>query len=178
MLACQESGSLCSTRFDAIIIAINALSSDTKVVHLINMLAIVKSTDRASSNVDILPCRINHTGPGKITKRHWQPQVGADGTKTAYFRGRRLRGRVIKIPSKYHAVILKPSDKVIVDIPPLLEDEDEEPEIPEPVKVVDEIATVGELTIWGHDRLPATDDLLVKGVEEWIALSEAIHGKS
>ena len=141
------------------------------------MLAISKSAYCANSSVEIVPCRINHTGTTKITKRHWQPKVEPDGMKTAYFRGRRLRGRVVKIPKQYKGLVLKSSDKVIVEVPsPIDEDDDEEPALPETVKVVEQIGIVEDLTVWGHDALPPADDALIKGIEEWIALAEAIHG--
>lgn len=144
------------------------------------MLAISKPIGCTNSSADFLPCRVNHTGTTKITKRHWQPKVESDGTKTAYFRGRRLRGRIIKIPEEYQGLILKSSDKVITQALAVTEDddEDEEPEIPEPVKVVEQIGTIEHLTVWGHDTIPPPDDTLVKGAEEWIALAEAIHGRT
>lgn len=60
---------------------------------------------------------------------------------------------------------------------PRLEDgedilDDEEP--PEAVKILKEEAKFDEMTVWGHDRLPATDDNFVKGIEEWIAFAEAV----
>lgn len=56
------------------------------------------------------------------------------------------------------------------------EDEDDEPEDkPEPVKILQSTATFSEITVWGHDALPAADDPFVKGVEEWIAFAEALH---
>lgn len=144
------------------------------------MLAVSKSTSCTNSTADILPCRINHTGTTKITKRYWQPKVDGDGNKTVYFRGRRLRGRTVRIPEQYQGLILKSSDKVITQVPTVFEDgdEDEEPELPETVKVVEQIGTIENMTIWGHDQVPPSDDVLVKGVEEWIALAEAIHGKT
>jgi ribonuclease H2 subunit C len=50
-----------------------------------------------------------------------------------------------------------------------------EEEAAEPVKVLDALATFDEITVWGHDQVPATDDPFVKGIEEWISFAEAIH---
>lgn len=58
------------------------------------------------------------------------------------------------------------------------EDEDEHEEEPaEPVKIVETLSHFEEVIVWGHDQLPAADDTFVKGVEEWIAFAEAIHGR-
>ena len=82
----------------------------------------------------------------------------------------------MKIPQRYHGMVLKSSDETLVEaILPGEEDEDEEPELPESIKVVEQVSTFDQITIWGHDHLPAMDDNLVKGIEEWITLAEAIH---
>ncbi len=57
-----------------------------------------------------------------------------------------------------------------------IEIEEEEEEPPEPVKVLEEVATFGDVIVWGHDRIPNQDDTFVKGIEEWISFAEAIHG--
>lgn len=142
------------------------------------MLAITKADVSDRSSINILPCRINHTGPSKVTKRHWQPRSEANGTETAHFRGRRLRGRVVKIPTKYEGLVLRSSDKTIIEpILPQEEDEEEEPELPEAIKVVEHVSSFDNITVWGYDHLPAADDSFVKGIEEWTAFAEAIHGK-
>jgi ribonuclease H2 subunit C len=57
-----------------------------------------------------------------------------------------------------------------------LEDlDEEEEEAAEPVQILETVATFEEVTVWGHDQLPAADDPFVKGIEEWIAFAEAIH---
>lgn len=58
-----------------------------------------------------------------------------------------------------------------------IEIEDEEEEAPEPVKILEEVSTFDNIVVWGHDRIPASDDPFVKGIEEWISFAEAIHGK-
>lgn len=141
------------------------------------MLAISKTEKSDSCIVNILPCRINHDGRMKITKRHWITSAESDGTRTAHFRGRRLRGRVIRLPDQYQAFILNATDKTIVEPPPLVDDEDEEPEIPEPVRIVEQVSKVEEMIIWGHDQVPAPDSILVRSVDEWVAFAEAIHGR-
>ena len=53
---------------------------------------------------NVLPCRINHDGPVNAAKRYWDPTTEADGTKTAYFRGRKLRGKTIQLPEGYRGL--------------------------------------------------------------------------
>jgi ribonuclease H2 subunit C len=54
--------------------------------------------------------------------------------------------------------------------------EDEDLEQPEPVKLLEITSTVDEILVWGHDQTPALDDPYIRGVEEWIAFANAIHG--
>jgi ribonuclease H2 subunit C len=67
------------------------------------MLAIKKSESTTPScAVNVLPCRIQHNGPVNATTRHWTPEVSADGkSNTAYFRGRKLNGKVVNLPDGY-----------------------------------------------------------------------------
>jgi len=141
------------------------------------MLAIRNASANDKSTVNVLPCCINHTGATKVTKRYWRPRNEDDGSKTAHFRGRQLRARIVKIPERYEGLVLKSTDKTFLEpIEPSPED-DEEPEEPlETVKIAERVATFDQLTIWGHDQIPSMDDTFVKGVEEWIAFAGAIHG--
>jgi Ribonuclease H2 non-catalytic subunit (Ylr154p-like) len=87
------------------------------------MLALYGSSHGSKkSQLNILPCKIHRNGPCKVTKRLWSPMVESgepsfnvhssvkrqltclDGSKTAYFRGRKLRGRRIKLPNGYRGI--------------------------------------------------------------------------
>lgn len=73
------------------------------------MLAIKKSEKSAPTcAVNVLPCRIQHNGPVNATTRHWTPDVGSDGNQntvaTAYFRGRKLTGKVLDLPEGYRGM--------------------------------------------------------------------------
>jgi ribonuclease H2 subunit C len=39
------------------------------------------------------------------------------------------------------------------------------------------VSSFDDMVVWGHDRVPDSDDTFVKGIEEWISFAEAIHGK-
>ncbi|KIW81985.1 hypothetical protein Z517_05011 [Fonsecaea pedrosoi CBS 271.37] len=142
--------------------------------------------------VNILPCRIHHNGPTKVTKRYWSLEAEKDGTATSYFRGRKLRGKRINIPSGYQGVVAKDTDRylpqpsktqtgptyTVVDEDIEIAEEDDDDDPPEPVKVFEELSTFEEVIVWGHDAVPTNEDTFVKGIEEWIAFAEAIHGPS
>lgn len=67
------------------------------------MLAIQQSkdTNQAYYTPNILPCAIKHNGPVQASERYWNPEVDENGKQTAYFRGRKLQGRTVKLPAGY-----------------------------------------------------------------------------
>ncbi|KAJ5138950.1 Ribonuclease H2 subunit C [Penicillium bovifimosum] len=123
---------------------------------------------------NIIPCRVHHDGPVESVERYWTPVADKDNTQTAYFRGRKLRGRRVALPDGYRGVVATPTDRVL---PSQQADrdavEDAEPE--EPVKVLETHGTFDEIVVWGHEALPAADDMFVKGVEEWLQFADAMH---
>lgn len=94
-----------------------------------------------------------------------------------HFRGRRLKGRSIKIPNRYQGLVVKATEKTFVEPAPIVDDDDEEPELPDPIKIVEEVSSFQEMVVWGHDQDPVSDNNFVKGIEEWISFAEAIHGR-
>lgn len=90
---------------------------------------------------------------------------------------------------KISGVILKPTDRYLpqsskaqsgrsyttVDDDIEIADEEEEP--PEPVKILEETFSFQDVIVWGHDLVPTHEDSFVKGIEEWISFSEAIHNQ-
>lgn len=53
---------------------------------------------------NILPCRIHHDGLVESVDRYWAPVHEKDNTQTAYFRGRKLRGRRVVLPEGYQGM--------------------------------------------------------------------------
>ncbi|KAL4927371.1 ribonuclease H2 subunit C [Aspergillus undulatus] len=125
---------------------------------------------------NILPCRIHHDGPVKSLDRYWTPTVDEKDKdlQTAYFRGRKLRGRRVHIPEGYEGVVATHTDR---EMPSARKNEvvGEESEKDEPVKILEKQATFGDYVVWGHEAVPAADDSFVKGVEEWVKFAEAMH---
>ncbi|KAJ5432359.1 uncharacterized protein N7458_011515 [Penicillium daleae] len=149
----------------------------------ISSIASAEETTKFTPN--ILPCRIHHDGPIESTDRFWIPQTDEKGThhsishdnkQTAYFRGRRLRGRRVAIPEGYQGVIATPTERLLPASQRPHNDtaEDGETEPEEPVKVLEAQGTFDELMVWGHEILPAADDTFVKGVEEWVRFAETV----
>ncbi|KAH8434819.1 ribonuclease H2 subunit C [Aspergillus melleus] len=124
---------------------------------------------------NILPCRIHHDGPVKSLKRYWEPVSDEkdENLQTAYFRGRKLRGRRVAIPEGYEGVVAMPTERVLPPTRKEVEDEEAEPE--EPVKIIEKQATFDEFVVWDHEVVPAADDTYVKGVEEWVKLAQVMH---
>ncbi|KAJ5674249.1 Ribonuclease H2 subunit C [Penicillium macrosclerotiorum] len=155
---------------------------------------------------NILPCRINHDGPIDSSERFWAPVTDEEAKKTAYFRGRKLRGRRVAVPDGYQGmnprrepprntqfpsltwstlyfsgIVAIPTDRVLptsqqTDKNALDDDEVVEVLPEEPVNILETQGTFDGMVVWGHEVLPASDDTFVKGVEEWIRFAETMHG--
>ncbi|KAF7948041.1 hypothetical protein EAE96_009109 [Botrytis aclada] len=158
------------------------------------MLAIRPPSNKSSSKSskkyipNLIPCRINHTAPIKIEKRYWDPKITKNprGKEelVSYFRGRRLIGRKVKVPEGWRGVVLKVGEEIMpresTAEDERREDEEDEDEMAEKeieTKIVDEEGTFDDLTVWGHECLvDASGDMVVRGMEEWMAWTSAIHG--
>ncbi|KAK5121778.1 hypothetical protein LTR85_004653 [Meristemomyces frigidus] len=154
------------------------------------MLAIDSTTSRKLTP-NILPCTIKHNGPISTSKRYWAPSttISPNGVNqhTSYLRGRKLRGRVIRIPEGYRGYVLEKTNKLVsqkpvqkphthVDTETAERADDElDEEEPAEVKVMEQKGCFDEIMLWGHEVVPEEDDEYVKGVEEWIAFAEAMH---
>jgi ribonuclease H2 subunit C len=154
------------------------------------MLAIQSTSINGSTKnatINILPCRIHHTGPTstRITKRHWSPSTSTptdpkQSTLTSYFRGRRLLGTSLFLPRNYTGIIASSTDKVLPKTYAPIKEGDsdiEEEEQEEDVKVLEVKGRFEEVVVWGHDAVvDAEEDAFVRGLGEWIAFAESMHG--
>ncbi|KAH7354955.1 ribonuclease H2, subunit C [Rhexocercosporidium sp. MPI-PUGE-AT-0058] len=148
------------------------------------MLALEKSkSHRGKCTPNVLPCRINHNGAVNTSKRYWNPSAQPDGKRVAYFRGRKLHGKTLKIPSKYRGVVVEKTERVLPKVEGTAMqgdgaegegDEEEDAEVE--VKIMEEQAGFEEIVVWGHEVLPdGMADPYVRGVEDWITFAESIH---
>ncbi|KAK7715072.1 hypothetical protein SLS64_003769 [Diaporthe eres] len=112
------------------------------------------------------------------------PTLGLDekyienGKRVAYFRGRKLHGKELKVPEGYRGVVVdkteppeprapRPDEPEVVDL-------DAEDEIP--LGALDTKAEFDEMVIWGHESMADTSsDPYVRGIEEWMKVAKKIH---
>ncbi|CRG90590.1 scavenger mRNA-decapping enzyme DcpS [Talaromyces islandicus] len=140
-----------------------------------------KSADTDSSFADsctpnVLPCKVHHDGPVELSQRYWKPVTDEkDDNRTAYFRGRKLRGRRVQLPDGYQGVVAVPTDRVLPVANKGIGDQDTDAVAEEPVKTLEAQSTFDEFIVWDHETLAAADDTFVKGVEEWIKFAEVMH---
>ena len=65
---------------------------------------LTSSSKRRKYTPEILPFKVHHNGSVNATHRYWQPTEDTVGPKRAYFRGRELRGRSLKLPEGYRGI--------------------------------------------------------------------------
>lgn len=112
-----------------------------------------------------------------MTSHHWNPTVHNDGTQTAYFRGRRLRGKAVILPKGYCGYVVEKTD-AMVEQRRAGEGggEPQEQEDAVETKAMELKAAFEEVVVWGHEAVPSEQagDEYVRGVEEWIAFAHAV----
>ncbi|KAF3483031.1 RNA exonuclease 4 [Arthroderma uncinatum] len=138
-------------------------------------------TPAATVTTNILPCRIHHDGPVNVSSRHWNPVSdtttdGESNTSTAYFRGRKLRGRSMPLPDGYQGVVVTKPPQCENSTRRRVGDDDEEEEEEEPISQLETVGTFSTLTVWEHEKLPADEDVYVRSMGEWISFAHAMHG--
>lgn len=146
---------------------------------------------------NLLPCRIHHDGSVGSADAYWTPSQepgmsdksatvrsylltsSPDGNRIAYFRGRKLHGKALKVPEGYRGVVVektnapkpqasRPDEPEVIDI-------DMEDEVP--LGTLETKAEFDEMLIWGHETTAdAASDPYVRGVEEWIRVAEQVCG--
>ena len=109
----------------------------------------------------------------------------ADENLEAYFRGRKLKGRAVKVPGGYAGSICSKVNKGSEageettrgregNGEELEEQEEEDSEEEGEVQELQEVASFDKIVLWGHESLVEGDDSFVKGVEEWVGFAEAV----
>lgn len=108
--------------------------------------------------------------------------LGIDGTRTAYFRGRKLHGKTVKLPDGYRGVVVEKSEPRSAtttepepDVVDLVQ-EDGEGQVP--LGGLETKAEFEELVVWGHEAMAdAASDPYVR-IEEWTRLAEQVDSCS
>ncbi|KAI0972807.1 ribonuclease H2, subunit C [Xylaria arbuscula] len=141
-----------------------------------------EASKKQKAQVNLLPCRIHHDGDVNPSDTFWNPTEAEDGLQTAYFRGRKLHGKALKLPEGYYGVVVEKTDAKPQTSSAEQEPADEDIDVienPEDQLEVGEMrgkAAFDELMIWGHESTSdSTADPYVRGMEEWIAFAEEIH---
>ncbi|KAI0600040.1 ribonuclease H2, subunit C [Biscogniauxia sp. FL1348] len=143
------------------------------------VVASAESADK-KAQLHLLPCRIHYDGDVNISDTFWNPSQSEDGTKTAYFRGRKLDGKTFKLPEGYYGIVAEKSDpkpeqrgiNEMTDDVEMQEDANDQPEVGD----MHGKAAFDEITIWGHETsADASEDPYIRGMEEWITFAEQIH---
>jgi len=139
------------------------------------MLALRTPNSRSSVDCNLLPCQIKHTGAADASQKHWEVTTEENGSKTAYFRGRKLVGKDVKLPEGYSGLVIENTDEVVPSAAPVDEDEnDTEKEVE--TKVFNGVASFEKITIWGHESVGDEDgNGVLKGINEWMGLASKIH---
>ncbi|XP_059574543.1 ribonuclease H2 subunit C [Alligator mississippiensis] len=107
----------------------------------------------------LLPCALRHDGPAPVG-RYFTPAVRQGARlKSVSFRGRRLLGQDLPVPTGYVGLVLKEDEK------PCSEDEERR------VRVK---STFTALTAWTREQAPSADDAL-QGALGWPHIAQAIH---
>lgn len=104
----------------------------------------------------------------------------ADGKKTAYFRGRQLQGRSIKVPEGYRGAVVERHEPLSNGAHPPPEELDgvdaEQDEKEVAMGRIETKAEFDEVVVWGHGAaVDAATDPYIRGVEEWLAVSEQVR---
>ncbi|KFA62733.1 hypothetical protein S40285_05022 [Stachybotrys chlorohalonatus IBT 40285] len=133
-----------------------------------------ESTSKAVAN--LLPCHIHHNGSIDPIAGYWSPTTDQDGTSIAYFRGRKLRGKEVKLPEGFRGVV---AERQSIKPPPTLpgmEPKEGEAQKSEDSEVMNVKAEFDGIVVYGHEMLVDTDeDPYVRGIDEWLQLASQIH---
>jgi ribonuclease H2 subunit C len=101
-----------------------------------------------------------------------------DGKRVAYFRGRKLHGKALRVPEGYRGVVVNktepPQPQAARADEPEVVDLDAEGQLP--LGTLEIKAEFGEIVIWGHESLadPCSDPY-ARGVEEWVKVAEKVR---
>ncbi|KAG5928885.1 hypothetical protein E4U42_007752 [Claviceps africana] len=137
-----------------------------------------KLTKDCSSAVNLLPCGVGHDGYTGQTANLWNPTKPPDGNLTAYFRGRKLTGKCLRLPEQYKGAVaqIKNDDQRLTDGLDMSESKDQ-PDM-EPLPAGQDLhitSTFDEICIWTHGSTSHGPDQLMPTEPKWNALIQKVH---
>ncbi|GAA0147225.1 hypothetical protein LIER_06978 [Lithospermum erythrorhizon] len=120
-----------------------------------------------SGKVHQLPCCVKYNGSTSVSHyfKHKPTRVEVDGlcVEEAYFRGRKLQGTTVSIPTGYSGYVL---GKKIADKQNNWLDEES--------SCWEMNAEFKNMTLWNHDILPSKDDAFLRAFH-WFPVADALH---
>lgn len=162
------------------------------------MIAIKENGDTPKVTANLLPCRIQHSGSIDPIQPFWNPEdasgmslcethdarrtttqritVHTDGSKTAYFRGRKLKGSAIGLPETCRGVVLeRKADELHQDHARGGDDDDDMVPL-ESVGTMEVAAEFDQVVVWSHEEIPnATADPYVRNLQEWLSVADKVR---
>ncbi|KAI8959206.1 ribonuclease H1 small subunit [Daldinia sp. FL1419] len=132
------------------------------------------------AQIHLLPCRVHHDGNVNPVETYWNPTESEGEKKIAYLRGRKLHGKVVKLPEGYYGSVVEksapkkpqPSQEEMIEDLQIIEDPDDQLE----VGAMQGKATFDEFVVWNHETLAdSSEDPYLRGMEEWISFAGQIH---
>lgn len=110
--------------------------------------------------------------------RHWLTGLHySDDTRTAYFRGRKLQGKTVKLPQECRGVVVErqigipqtsTAQPEVVDL-----ENDDEPAAE--IGTMQVTAEFDEMVVWSHEVLPdTTSDPYIRSVDEWLQVADQV----
>jgi hypothetical protein len=101
-----------------------------------------------------------------------------DGTRIAYFRGRKLHGKAVKLPDGYRGVVVEkqqPPEAAPREESDVIDLEQEEAEEQIPLGSLETKAEFDEMVVWGHEVVAdAASDPYVR-IEEWTRFAGQVN---
>ncbi|KAL9125082.1 MAG: hypothetical protein Q9217_005665, partial [Psora testacea] len=97
----------------------------------------------------------------------------------AYFRGRKLLGKEIKVPEGYQGIVVKEGSKqhdtTQEQMKDALDSNHGEEGDAQDTRSLEEVGSFDEVILWGHESFVEGDDAFVKGLGEWVGFAEAVR---
>ncbi|KAF4971196.1 hypothetical protein FSARC_1918 [Fusarium sarcochroum] len=139
------------------------------------ILSLKPDENKSKVVANLLSCRIHHDGSIDPASAYWAPTAADDGSKLAYFRGRKLQGKVVKLPEQCRGVVVERTPekdpKLAAEEP--AEEADAESEQTGSMQIT---AEFDEMVVWGHETVAdASADPYVRSMEEWLQVADRIH---
>ncbi|XP_042023474.1 ribonuclease H2 subunit C-like [Salvia splendens] len=142
---------------------------DERSSEMVAPIAVDLSRGGAAANltgkVHQLPCCIKHDGPTPVS-HYFKPkptEMEVDGLKVeeAHFRGRKLHGTTVALPSGYSGFILGKKGH-------------DQGNDGTNLHCWETAATFEDITIWNHDAIPSKDDAFLRAFH-WFTAANALH---